>query len=129
MAFSSVLFKPFLPDACQVNPQVYGAELAYWLARQLALKGVATSYPNCEDWGWFLEYITNAGDEYWLCCSNVCGEDGRWLCYLNPKAKKWFGLGKAKVENAQPLLVALKAVLVESAEISDIVWSQEQYTK
>jgi len=33
--FSSELFRPFLPEESQVNPEVYGAELAYWLARKL----------------------------------------------------------------------------------------------
>lgn len=29
--FKSELFAPVLPEQCQFNPQVYGAELAYWL--------------------------------------------------------------------------------------------------
>lgn len=52
--FDSELFKPFLPDDAQVNPQVYGAELAFWLSKNLALKGVITSYPVGEDWGGLL---------------------------------------------------------------------------
>jgi hypothetical protein len=49
----------------------------------LAARGVITSYPEYEDWGWFLEYITAAGDEFWLCCGNREGEAEKWLCYLN----------------------------------------------
>lgn len=48
-------FTPFLPDDSQVNPGVYGAELAYWLSQQLASHGVITSYPESEDWGWYLQ--------------------------------------------------------------------------
>lgn len=125
--FDSPLFRPFLPEDAQVNPQVYGAELAFWLARELAARGVATSYPEYEDWGWFLEYITDAGDEYWLCCGNREGGDDRWLCYLNPKAKGFFGRNKARVENARPLLEALRRVLEETPEITHVRWSSETY--
>ena len=51
--FKSSRFVPVLPEDCQVNPGVYGAELAFWLSQALAKAGVATSYPNNEDWGWF----------------------------------------------------------------------------
>lgn len=57
--FESRLFAPFLSEEGQVNPQVYGAELAWWLSRELAQEGVETSYPNSEDWGWFIEYIVD----------------------------------------------------------------------
>ncbi|MGR8978739.1 MAG: hypothetical protein ACU84H_01430 [Gammaproteobacteria bacterium] len=127
VAFNSELFKPFLPEDSQVNPQVYGAELTFWLSKQLAAKGVVTSYPNYEDWGWFIEYITDSGDEFWLCCGNREGADNQWLCYLNPKAKSLFGRNKAKVENAKPLLDALRAVLDETPEITNIIWGEEDF--
>jgi len=125
--FKSDLFKPFLPEDSQVNPQVYGAELAFWLSKQLAARGIITSYPEYEDWGWFIEYITDSKDEFWLCCGNITGEDNKWLCYLNPKAKGIFGRNKAKPENAIPLLEALKNVLEETEGISDIQWVEETY--
>ena len=125
--FESDLFIPFLPEDSQVNPQVYGAELTYWLSKKLAEKGVVTTYPNNEDWGWFIEYFTDTDDEYWLCCSNIEGANNKWLCYLNPKAKKLFGRDKAKPQNAKPLLDALKSVLSEEPRIINIVWSEEKY--
>ena len=125
--FDSELFKPFLPEESQVNPRVYGAELAFWLSRQLAARGVVTSYPNFEDWGWFIEYITDSGDEYWLCCGNREGEDNKWLCFLNAKAKSLFGRNKAKAENAKLLLDTLKHLLDETPEITSIKWAAEEY--
>lgn len=125
--FESELFVPFLPEDSQVNPQVYGAELTYWLARKLAEKGVVTTYPNNEDWGWFIEYFTDQGDEYWLCCSNAEGANNKWFYYLNPKAKKLFGRDKAKPENAKSLMDALKSVLQEEQGIRNIIWSEEQF--
>jgi hypothetical protein len=47
--FESQMFRPYLSEEAQVNPGVFGAELAFWLSRQLAQRGVTTSYPRHED--------------------------------------------------------------------------------
>ncbi|WP_308364474.1 MULTISPECIES: hypothetical protein [unclassified Microbulbifer] len=120
--FKSDLFQPFLSEDAQVNPQCYGAELAWWLSQELAKRGVESSYPNSEDWGWFVEYIVD-DNEYWLCCGNLDGEKNHWRVYLDPKAKSMFGRNKAPVEIAAPLLEALSRVLSESPEINEIQWS------
>lgn len=52
--FSSAEFLPYLPEQAQANPGVYGFELAQWLSRALAERGVVTSYPIGEDWGWLI---------------------------------------------------------------------------
>ena len=127
VSFDSELFAPFLPEDAQVNPRVYGAELAFWLARQLAARGVVTSYPNYEDWGWFIEYRTDAGDEYWLCCGNREGAQDQWLCFLDAKARRCFGRSKPPPESAAALLEALRAILDATPEIVNIVWSDEEY--
>ena len=44
--FNSEAFTPILPEDSQVNPEYYGAELAWWLCRILAERGVYTAYPN-----------------------------------------------------------------------------------
>lgn len=119
--FRSELFKPFLSEDAQVNPECYGAELSWWLSKQLALKGVETSYPNYEDWGWFLEYIVD-GNEYWLCCSNVMGESNLWRLNLTPRSKGILRKSKPLIDNASPLLVALSEILSESANIWDVRW-------
>ena len=75
--FKSDLFTPFLPDESQVNPCVFGAELAYWLSQKLATIGVITSYPEYEDWGWFIEFIVE-DNEYILCCSNTDENGKEW---------------------------------------------------
>jgi hypothetical protein len=123
--FDSPLFTPYLPDECQLNPTVYGAELAFWLSRKLAEQGVITSYPFFEDWGWFIEYIGAHDDEYWLCCANRGDAKDQWRCLLDPKAKNFFGRHSASLENAAPLLTALKTVLENEPEIRHISWSSE----
>lgn len=119
--FASDAFQPILPEDSQVNPECYGAELAWWLCQQLMAKGVPTSYPNFEDWGWFIEYLAD-DNEYWLCCGNVVGSDNRWLVFLKAHAKSMFGRNRAPVEAAAPLLTALHDILDESDEVTDVEW-------
>lgn len=80
--FKSEHFAPVLPEDCQVNPGVYGAELAFWLSAELARSGVATSYPNPEDWGWFIEFLPDSGSEFAVHCGNEEGVRDRWLLSL-----------------------------------------------
>ena len=120
--FESDLFAPYLPDDAQVNPGVFGAELTFWLSRQLALRGVMTSYPAYEDWGWFIEYRTEDGHEYWLRCTNRDEARDKWRCHLEPKAKGLFGRNKAPVDAARPLLQALREVLAQEPAIGSIDW-------
>ncbi len=116
------MFKPFLSEDAQVNPGRYGAELAWWLSRELAESGVETSYPQYEDWGWFVEYISG-DNEYWLCCGNVDGADSLWRIYLDCKAKGFWGRNKAPAEGATLLLEALSEVLSGADGISEVRWS------
>jgi hypothetical protein len=124
--FTSTLFRPVLPEESQVNPGRYGAELAYWLCAELAKIGVFTSYPNYEDWGWFVEYTTPDGDEFWLCCGNVDGGDDEWQCYLRPLGRKLFGRDKAPIEEAKPLMEGLRQALENTRGIENIEWWYEE---
>jgi hypothetical protein len=71
--FSSAKFLPTLPAACQSNPGVYGFELALWLAQALGRRGIATSYPAPEDWGWLIEYPLPEGSSFLIGCASICG--------------------------------------------------------
>ena len=126
VTFRSERFRPVLPEESQVNPGRYGAELAFWLCAELAKAGVVTSYPNYEDWGWFIEYVTDAGDEFWLCCGNVEGAGNEWMCFLDAKGKGLFRGKRPSEENAAPLLAALGDVLQSEPSVSDIQWSSKQ---
>jgi len=81
--FSSAKFLPTLPVACQSNPGVYGFELALWLAQGLGRRGIATSYPAPEDWGWLIEYELAEGASFLIGCASMCsphqGYDGEAL--------------------------------------------------
>jgi hypothetical protein len=71
--FSTDKFTPYLPEDAQQNPGAYGFELAAWLARGLAQRGMNTSYPVGEDWGWFIEYLLD-GTEVMIGCSSEAKE-------------------------------------------------------
>lgn len=123
--FRSEHFAPVLPEDCQVNPQVYGAELAYWLCIELARKGIATSYPNAEDWGWFIEFLPETGSEFAIHCGNVAGERNRWLLSLRRHARKMFGRDKPPYEEAAQLVGAIKDLLEGAAHVSELEWLYE----
>lgn len=120
--FTSDIFRPVLSEVSQVNPQVYGAELAWWLCQELARIGIETTYPNCEDRGWFVEYFID-DNEFWLCCANDPDMTDRWRIYLSPRAKSMFGRNKAPVQAASALLQGVAALLESNDSISDIAWS------
>lgn len=70
--FSSEKFLPTLPETCQAGPGAYGFELALWLAQGLWRQGVATGYPNGEDWGWCLEYEPSDKLSFMIGCASQC---------------------------------------------------------
>ena len=89
--FSSTKFHPLLPEECQGNPGVYGFELAWWLAQALSSKGIVTSYPLGEDWGWLIEYTSAEEAEFTIGCSSMA-EEGEgysgnaitWSIFIRP---------------------------------------------
>jgi hypothetical protein len=120
--FRSEKFAPLLPDESQVNPGVFGAELAYWLSSELARRGVFTSYPEYEDYGWFIEYSIDTDAEFTVWCANLDGSSDRWELTLKPQARKLLGRNRPSVSEASALLGQLRALLEAEPSISDLVW-------
>ena len=120
--FTSPKFAPVLPEECQVNAGVYGAELAFWLCTALAHCGVITSYPEYEDWGWYIEYRTSDGAEFALHCGNVGGSTDRWLLSLRRFGRGLFGREQPSFSEADLLVGAVKRVLEGAADVSNLEW-------
>lgn len=120
--FRSQRFVPILPDDSQVNPGVYGAELAYWLCFELARRGVVTSYPNSEDWGWFIEYFPGGDSEFAVHCGNVGGANDHWRLSLRRHGRKLFGRGKPPYSEAAQLIEATRALVEGDSSSSEIKW-------
>ena len=107
VAFASREFAPVLPEEAQVNPGVHGFELALWLATALAARGIVTSYPAPEDWGWYLGF-EEGGDSFLIGCGGSVEE---WTIFIAPSAKLF---GKHPPEAAaQRLASAILAALAE----------------
>ena len=100
LVFESDRFRPYLPDDCQVNPNVLGFELAIWLSKTLAERGLITSYPVSEDWGWFLEK-TEGDSEYMICCSGNKTETAsyEWRIFVK-QHKRMFRRTQVQAEDA-----------------------------
>jgi hypothetical protein len=123
--FRSRRFTPVLPEQAQVNPGVYGAELAYWLSTELARLGVVTSYPIAEDWGWLIEYSTAGGATFAVHCGNVDGTDDRWLLSLRRFRRGFLGRDKPSYEEARPLVDAIERLLRAEASVTELHWLYE----
>jgi hypothetical protein len=89
--FSTDKFLPILPEECQTNPGAYGFELALWLAQRLLSKSIVTSYPQSEDWGWYIEYTDRNETEVQIGCSSMADDgDGysgkpiEWSIFIKP---------------------------------------------
>ena len=120
--FKSEHFVPVLPEGSQVNPGVYGAELAFWLGAELARAGVVTSYPNAEDWGWFIEFLPASGSEFAVHCGNEEGARDRWLLSLRRHARKMFGRDKPSYEEASKLIATIRGLLTASPYVQEMEW-------
>ena len=120
--FHSDAFAPVLPEDSQVNPEVYGAELAFWLCTELAKRGVVTSYPEYEDWGWYIEYIPESGSEFAVHCGNIGGAKDHWLLSLRRHARKMFGRDMPPFAEAEALVSGIKQLLEGEPSVSELNW-------
>ena len=125
--FRSDRFAPILPDESQVNPGVFGAELAYWLSAELARRGVVTSYPEYEDWGWFIEYSAESGAEFALWCTNIDGSTDHWSLVLRAHRRGLFRRDQAPISEAAPLLEAVRDVLEAETSVSGLAWRSSEH--
>ena len=120
LVFRTDLFKPYLPEDAQVNPNVLGFELADWLSRELASRGTVTSYPNAEDWGWFLEF-TDADISHMICCMGSLETEGyEWRVYVT-QPKKLFrkpvpGTAAARMLQVIRMTLERAAITVEQED-------------
>lgn len=110
LEFTTDRFQPFLPEPCQVNEDLYGFELAAWLAQALAEADVITGYPHAEEWGWFLEYVSEAEQEIMIGCASHGPTQGfptQWRIFARQRRKPL----KGGADAAELLIAATLSVL------------------
>jgi hypothetical protein len=103
LEFKTDKFPPILPEPCQVNADLYGFELAVWLAQALAQQGVISSYPMPDEWGWFLEFISEHEQELMVGCASVGASQGYptdWRVFVRQRRRPRKG-----GEDLSPLLI------------------------
>lgn len=120
--FHSSQFTPILPEESQVNPNVYGAELAYWLCTELARRGIVTSYPEYEDWGWFVDYVSPNDSEFAVICTNIEGEKTQWALALRNYGGSIFARKKPSYIEADNLITGIHDLIYSTDSIHGIVW-------
>ena len=110
LEFTTDKFRPFLPEPCQVNEDLYGFELAAWLAQALAEADVVTGYPHAEEWGWFIEYTSEAQQEIVIGCASHGPTQGfptQWRIFARQRRKPL----KGGADAAELLCAATLSVL------------------
>ncbi len=122
--FTSDKFLPYLPEDAQVNPGAYGFELAHWLSLGLIKRGITTSYPLGEDWGWFIEYLED-GLELMICCSSQAKHgDGyreapiRWSIFIRSPGGLFKKLRSQEHEKAVAMLSQNIMIMLQQEGIS-----------
>ena len=84
-----------------------GKEMACWLCLELVKHNIVTSPPRYEDWGWIVEYTTEEGDVFWLCCGTSEDRENEWHCYIQPLARSFMSRGKVSIEKAVSVFILL----------------------
>lgn len=121
LEFTTDKFRPFLPEACQVNEDLYGFELAAWLARALVEEGVVTGYPHAEEWGWFVEYVSEAQQEVMIGCASHGPTQGfptHWRIFVRQRRKPLKGGADAAELLLGATLSVLAAAGIEARKLS-----------
>ncbi|MGE0698474.1 MAG: hypothetical protein AB7O57_05205 [Hyphomicrobiaceae bacterium] len=110
-------FLPYLPEEAQANPGVYGFELADWLARGLALRGITTSYPMREDWGWLIEHRKDDGVITIGCASlsdpgeGYLGKPIGWRIFVDCKSSSGWLRRRTSTIDSGPIESAIESIL------------------
>ncbi len=115
--FTSDAFLPYLPEEAQANPGVYGFELALWLSQELARRGVVTSYPLGEDWGWLIEQSDGLHETVIGCGSVATEGEGylnraiQWRIFVRAAGVRSFFQRRAAHVNTSAIEEAIEGVL------------------
>lgn len=121
--FRSAAFKPQRPEEDQVNPGVYGEELASWLAERIMEAEGLKSRVDFEDFAWLVELPLGDGTA-WLLCANEYGSDEIWMIDIReaPRLLGWLRRSKLPLAAVFDLSKKLQAILVAEPSISEIEW-------
>lgn len=121
--FRSQNFRPLRPEEDQVNPGVYGEELARWVATRLVESGSIEPRVDFEDFAWLVE-LPFGDATAWLLCANECGSDEIWMIDVReaPRFLGWVRRPKLPANELLDLCTKIHAILAAETGLSEIEW-------
>lgn len=121
--FRSTRFRPLRPENEQVNPGVYGEELARWVAARLTETEGAEPRVDYEDWAWLVELRLGKGHA-WIFCANEYGSDDVWMIDVRPRSRLlgWFRPAAVTPDDLFGLCKRLHVIFSSEATIMDLEW-------
>ena len=107
----------------KINPGRWGAALARFLRRELALQGFIVKEPYAEDWGYAIE-IENPAFNLWIGCGNYEEYPDGFLCFIVPdKPFVWKRFRRINTtERLNALANALETALRKHPAVHDLRW-------
>jgi hypothetical protein len=112
LLFNTARFNLSAVEEHFINPCSFGEDLAAWLRGKWEDKGIQTSAPGPEDWGWYLS--ANRGERSYFLGMNgnpdVKGSDaGEWRIIVEKKRSLWEIVTRAgKIADDDPMLKILE---------------------
>ncbi len=121
--FRSRNFPPLRPEEEQVNPGVYGEELARWLAGCLIETESFEPRVDFEDFAWLVE-LRFRDAMAWLLCANEYGSDDLWMIDARevPRLLGWIRRSKLPADALLDLCAKVHTILAAEPSISEIEW-------
>lgn len=121
--FRSKGFRPLRPEEDQVNPGVYGEELARWVAGRLAEAERMEPRVDFEDFAWLVE-LPFGGATAWLLCANEYGSEDIWMIDVReaPRLMGWVRRSRLPASAILDLCTRIHAIQAAEPGISEIEW-------
>lgn len=121
--FRSHRFPQIAGEGKEINPGIWGNQLADFLRDNLRRQGFETEEPILEDWGWVVP-VVNPQFRLWIGCSCYPEYPDGFLCFIEPHTPsvRQFFRKIDTTERVSSLRLAMDTVLNEGVGIRDKRW-------
>jgi hypothetical protein len=123
-SFNCERFSPHLSEESQIKKYHYGAELAFWMSRELSECNLITSYPLAGDNSWYIECHNNKNQkhEFSLHCKNTNQLKVSWLLTLQRIQRRAIDFTENKPAEQKPILDAIHQWLFRDPQLHNVQW-------
>jgi hypothetical protein len=109
-----------------INPCCFGEDLAEWLRQELIKKGITTSTPGQEDWGWYL-FVEQRSARYFVGFTGfhragaLEANDGEWRIMVETRRTVWEWLrGRNRITPTNPFVLLIEDLLHEQGDVRNV---------